>query len=108
MTVDLNTLVVTDRERFHDKVDGWVPEQCWGWLGSHKPKGYGRFWFQGHTVAAHRVAYFIHYGELGDHLEVDHTCRTVDCVNPHHLEAVCPELNRQRRIEHHRRAAAVA
>jgi hypothetical protein len=98
--IDLSKLTPADKRRFAKKVS--KGNKCWGWLGSHKKKGYGRFCFQGHTVAAHRVAYFLSFGALDPHLEVDHLCRTRDCVNPAHLEAVCPALNRQRRIEAHR------
>lgn len=84
--IDLTKLTPKDIDRFWSKVSAkkkglWISvgdaRGCWGWKGGHKPKGYGRFTFQGHTVAAH-------------------------CVNPHHLKAVCPLVNRQRRIEHYK------
>jgi hypothetical protein len=104
--IDLSKMTEKDRRRFYSKIDAETrkdADACWQWLGSHKKRGYGRFWLQGHVVAAHRVSYFLEYGALDDHLVLDHLCRYRDCVNPRHLEAVCPVLNQQRRIEWHRR-----
>ena len=109
--IDLTKMTKRDVARFWSKVDrstrvnvSWAT--CWGWKGSHKPNGYARFWFQGHVVAAHRVAYYLHYGSIGAHLDIDHLCRTRDCVDPRHLEAVCPEVNQQRRREANRKNRA--
>lgn len=77
-------------------------DACWPWIGPIKESGYGRFWAQGRYWAAHRVSYTIVVREIPDGFEVDHTCRYKDCVNPWHLEAVSPQVNRQRRILHYR------
>lgn len=100
--IDLHKMTLKDRRRFLGLVIFGEPNECWGWRGAHKKKGYARFTFQGHTVAAHRVAYFIENGILEPGLEVDHLCRTLDCVNPAHLEAVTPSKNRARRVAHAR------
>jgi len=110
--IDLAKMTDRDAERFDAKCltpdrPDWI-DRCWRWAGLHRDKtrgGYPRFWFQGHNVGAHRVAYYLTFGEMPAHLEIDHTCRNTGCVNPHHLEAVDPDANRQRRIDHHRKQA---
>jgi hypothetical protein len=61
---------------------------CWLWCGGVAKNGYGRFWFDGETVSAHRASYIIHKGSIEDNLTIDHLCRVRRCVNPDHLEAV--------------------
>lgn len=76
---------------------------CWVWLRNVDRKGYGRI--QLHDFArkrstgrrAHRVAYEVFGGEpLRPDQQVDHTCRNTRCINPAHLEAVSPGINRMR------------
>ncbi len=103
MNVDLRDIMTpADAVRFWALVERGPRMRCWRWKGSHKKKGYARFTIKGHTVEAHRVSYFLHHGDLDPHLDVDHLCRTRDCVNPYHGEAVCPDLNRHRRITHYK------
>lgn len=101
--MDLAALVTTkDEVRFWSKVVVGGLDECWPWAGCVKKRGYGRFKLRRHVVAAHRVAYYLANGALSPLDEVDHTCMTVDCVNPNHLEAVHPGENRRRRVEHYR------
>ena len=72
-------------DRFWAKVDKGI--FCWEWLGS-KSNGYGRFWFEGRLVQAHRWAYETVAGPIPEGLELDHLCRVRHCVNPSHLEPV--------------------
>lgn len=83
-----------------DQFDGkWVPEPnsgCWLWLGSLSPEGYARIRRTPKTLFGHRVGYEIYRGQIPSGLELDHLCRTTSCVNPWHLEAVAPRINKLR------------
>jgi len=57
---------------------------CWLWKGSPDSRGYGRFWFDGRRMTAHRVSFGI-AKHLQDDLHVLHHCDTPLCVNPTHL-----------------------
>jgi hypothetical protein len=63
------------------------PDECWLWRGEIRT-GYGRFWYQGGNVTAHRFIYEQIVGRLPPRHEVDHVCRTRHCVNPKHLRAL--------------------
>ena len=88
-------------ERLMAKVNqnGPVPEQrpelgpCWVWTASCKGNGRPQFNAWGRTSLAHRVAYMILKGKIPRHLELDHLCRNIKCVNPDHLEAVTRRVN---------------
>jgi len=62
--------------RFVQKVDD--PTSCWLWIGG-RVKGYGQLKIGGKNVAAHRFAYELRSGPLGDRLAC-HTCDTPLCV----------------------------
>jgi hypothetical protein len=71
--------------RFWSKVDK-TPGQgpwgdCWMWRGSRDT--YGRFWLNGANREAHRVAYELAKGPLGD--QGNHRCNEYFCVNPDHV-----------------------
>jgi hypothetical protein len=87
-------------ERFLDKVQR--EGACWLWTGTVSA-GYGRFWLNGKTRAAHRVAYELFVTEIPEGLTIDHVkargCTSKLCVNPDHLEPVTLEVNCERRSE---------
>jgi hypothetical protein len=72
-------------KRFWSKVEVARPDDCWAWTASRNPDGYGRFALNGRMRQAHRVAWFLHYGEPGQAI-VRHRCHNRACVNPTHLE----------------------
>ena len=88
-------------ERFWAKVDKhgpvceYAPElgACWLWKPATTPSGYGRFWSGVKNVSAHRWAYKAEYGLIPEGLEIDHLCRTRNCVRAAHLEAVTHLVN---------------
>jgi len=71
-------------ERFWSKVNKEGAEGCWEWLGN-KCKGYGRYWYNGKDIQAHRYSWILHNGLIPEGLLVRHKCRE-KCVNPEHLE----------------------
>lgn len=82
-------------DRFWSKV-AFSQAGCWEWKDCKTIHGYGRFWLNGKTAAAHRVAYQIEFGEIPpgtSGMEIDHKCRNRNCVRPSHLELVTRREN---------------
>lgn len=80
-------------ERFWSKVKKGNPADCWEWTAKIERNGYGRFWFNGHSVLAHRFAYELIHGSIPEGLTIDHRCRNRACVNPAHMELVPMRTN---------------
>ena len=86
-------------ERFWSKVQApRSPGGCWLWTAAVEHGGYGRYWSDGSTKSAHRVAYETLVGVVPDSLQLDHRCRVRNCVNPAHLEPVTGRENTLRGI----------
>jgi hypothetical protein len=76
---------------------------CWIWKGAKTSTGYPVLKFSGKTLRAHRAAYQAFVGNIPEDLELDHTCKTITCVNPDHLEPI-PHLENLKRgtsLTHH-------
>ena len=80
----------TLRERFWAKVR--KTDECWEWIGSKNPKGYGLIragvnhpWFRKRRMMAHRLSYELAFGEFDQELCVLHHCDNPSCVRPSHL-----------------------
>lgn len=57
---------------------------CWPWNAARMDKGYGKTdW--GHQTTAHRVAYFLAFGDDPVGRVVCHACDNPPCCNPFHL-----------------------
>jgi hypothetical protein len=79
-------------DRFWSKVD--VTAFCWNWLGSSRAshqRRYGTFWYEDRKIGAHRMVWFLMYGEWPD--VIDHMCGNTLCVNPLHLRNVTHQIN---------------
>lgn len=74
----------TLKDRFWIKVSKTGKSKCWEWTASRNKKGYGRFRFEKGFVLAHRMAYLLSTGEIGE-FHVCHTCDNPPCCNPAHL-----------------------
>jgi hypothetical protein len=74
--------------------------ECFIWRpGPGGSSRYGRFSLSSRYVLAHRYAYEQQHGTISPGQEIDHLCRNPLCVNPMHLEAVWPTVNRKRQTE---------
>jgi|SRR3972149_2925249 len=87
-------IAVEPRVRFWSKVD--LGEGCWLWTGALFASGYGCFFYDGRVQPAHRWAYEQVNGPVPNGKEIDHLCRTRNCVRADHLEAVSHRTNCQR------------
>lgn len=81
-------------DRFMSKVV--KTESCWIYTG-HIDNGYGRFWYKGKGVLAHRWIYEFLISPIPDQKQIDHLCRNRSCVNPEHLEIVSNNEQQKRR-----------
>ena len=61
---------------------------CWVWTGELSGSGYGRAWYNGIRVAAHRVVRGVLTGKWHEGKVLDHKCLTRCCVNPAHNHPV--------------------
>ena len=80
--------------RFINKIK--VFNDCWVWIGSKTPNGYGTLNLFGKKHYAHRISYILYKKEIPKGLSIDHLCRNTSCVNPAHLEAVTHRENIRR------------
>lgn len=66
---------------------------CWLWTGPQNGRGYGQMWVGNSKLYVHRVSYEEYIGPIPDGLQLDHRCRTRNCLRPGHLEPVTGKVN---------------
>ena len=66
---------------------------CLLWTAGKDKLGYGCFDLDDKTHRAHRIAYWLFWGDIDPTLVIDHTCRVRHCVNWMHLEQVTQKEN---------------
>lgn len=88
-------------ERFLSKI--LVLENgCHEWQSTKHRQGYGKFWFDGKQVPAHRMAYELFKGEIPKDAIICHKCDNPSCVNPKHLYAGSYKTNAKDMFDRHR------
>lgn len=87
-------------DAFWKKADKRGTNECWKWTGCKTPSGYGKVSMDNKTLYAHRIAYLWEIGDIPTDMELDHTCRNRDCVNPRHLQVVSHRENIVRAVPH--------
>ena len=82
--------------RFQKKVEFDILSGCWLWISTKDADGYGQFWHESKLVKAHRISYEHWNDKIPKGLVIEHLCRTKNCVNPQHLEAITVRQNIER------------
>ena len=73
-------------DRFWSKVKK-LDNGCWNWVGSVGGHGYGNFRLGGKCELSHRVAWYLHTGDMPmPKTIIRHKCDNPLCCNPEHLE----------------------
>ena len=76
---------MNDKERFYAKTERDPKTGCLEWTGALDQDGYGVFWIDGKTQRAHRYAFQIAHGSIGESDVLLHLCDNPKCVEPTHL-----------------------
>lgn len=72
---------------------------CHEWNSTLHRDGYGKFYFRGKQLPAHRVSYMLQVGEIKAGMWVLHNCDNRKCVNPEHLYLGDAKQNVKDKIE---------
>jgi hypothetical protein len=73
------------KPNFWANVEVGSTDECWPWQCGRTSEGYGYLWHGPKRHVAHRLAYALSNGPIGDGLCVCHRCDNPPCCNPDHL-----------------------
>jgi hypothetical protein len=94
-TYDSSLVSMPASDRFWRRVE--KTPGCWIWTGSRTRDGYGQFTSARICVGAHRYSYESLRGPIPPGMQLDHLCRTRECVRPDHMEPVTQAENTRRK-----------
>lgn len=77
-------------KRFWNKVN--KTDSCWEWIAYLDKDGYGKFGYKDKIIRAHRMSWFLEYGEFPNKWLL-HTCNNRKCVRVDHLYEGTPKQN---------------
>jgi HNH endonuclease len=98
MVLTAATLTRQEHERLTADAGDWRrfvasgrPSECWPWIGSTHPKGYGEVFRRygagrRRVFRVHRLVWIAEYGAIPRGFQIDHRCRNKVCCNPRHLQ----------------------
>lgn len=79
--------MTSDPARFWSRVkkNSGPSGKCWEWTGHRNHDGYGRAWWNGRHILAHRLAWLLNGHSVPNGLCLCHRCDNPPCVRPEHL-----------------------
>ncbi len=110
LPIDPSSFTAEEVEWFWAQVQKGTEEAaCWPYVGkgSRDKQGYVRVALHGRSYLAHRLAYVLSGGQLGEQLAL-HICDAPGCANHHHLMAGTVAENNRQRDERGRRTPFLA
>lgn len=98
MALELERLPKSWRIEFNGPYSELCKSNCWTWLGTINPDGYGRTTYKMYSCKAYKAVWLALGFENPSikNLDLDHLCRNRTCVNPNHLEPVTRAVNLRR------------
>lgn len=79
-----NHLTYKNDEQYFLENVAYGLSDCWYWIGSLDPSGYG-IWSYGKKTRAHRAVFELWGKKIPENMLVLHICDARNCVNPDHL-----------------------